>query len=50
MNREETEQLAAGLKKEYGSKRAAAIAWEMHNAAAMTRGELYRVLRLIKNL
>lgn len=50
MSYTQTLRIAQGLRREYGSKRAQAIAWEMYNAAAMTRGELYRVLRMIKNI
>jgi len=50
MSNTETNQLAAGLSREFGKKRGSAVAWEMYNASALSRGELYRVLRLIKNL
>lgn len=49
MSSKESINLAEGLRREFGKKRGQAVAWEMYNAAALTRGELYRVLRLIKN-
>ena len=50
MSNKETARLASGLCREYGKRRGQAVAWDMYQVSAMTRGELYRVLRYIKNM
>lgn len=50
MTAKETSRLATGLCREYGKRRGTAVAWDMYRVSAMTRGELYRVLRYIKNM
>ena len=46
----DTIELAEHLLDEFGSKRAELIAWDMYTAAVITRGELFTIKRVIKNL
>ena len=43
-------ELAEHLLDEFGSKRAELIAWEMYTAAVISRGELFTIKRVLKNL
>ena len=43
-------ELAEHLLDEFGSKRAQLIAWDMYTAAVITRGELFTIKRVLKNL
>lgn len=45
-----TTELAEHLLDEFGNERAALIAWEMYTASVITRGELFTIKRVLKNL
>ncbi len=43
-------ELAEHLLDEFGKERAQLIAWEMYTASVISRGELFTIKRVLKNL